>query len=190
MLTATDPRIAQMLHESDPANIPNFAYFGDLPMGETWAWTFGTNRDADTLTRSNWYVITDDMKDRFPDDTQIFEASHWACGWIEQLSVRVLDDEGKMTEAGQATLEWKDNLDQYPVADDEHFSGLEYDEWHEYVTAEIKYILRYNYEEIEKSADEDEIIEGAIDYLREHHETNIEATRDEYIVEAVAHNVN
>lgn len=190
ILTTNDPRIDQMLTESNPRNIPDFAYFGDLPMGETWAWTFGTNRDADALVRSNWDVITFDMQSRFPDDTDIFRAGHWACGWVEQLSVRVLNDDGTMTDAGQAVLDWMDHLDNYPVADDEHFSDLEYSEWLEYVTAEIKHIMFNDYEEIERQDDEDAIIQGAIDYLTEHHCTYIEGTRYDYIEDAVAHSIN
>lgn len=185
-MTATliDPRIQQMLDESNPSKIPDFAYFGDMPMGESWAWTVGTNRDADTLTRSNWEVITTDMKERFPDDTDIFSASHWACGWVDRLTVRVLDDEGEVTPAGEAVLEWADRVDNYPVADDDHFYNLEATEHEENVISEVRWRLR----SVETDVDEDTIISRIFEDLNE--SSNGYDVTDDEIDEAIAYATN
>jgi hypothetical protein len=115
------------VRESDPANIPYYAYFGDLPLGETWATTFSHHRDSDDLDESNWEVITNDLIDRFPEDTQIEGSSHWAVGWSESLCVRMLDENKEPTEAALAVIEWKEALEHYPVADEEDYSRREWE---------------------------------------------------------------
>ena len=106
-------------------SLQDFAYSGDLPLGETWAFTLARHRDSDTLAESNWHVIQRDMHERFPDDVEIVRCSHWAVGHVDHLAVRLMTEEGDLTDAGHAILEWKERLDDYPVADDEDFSERE-----------------------------------------------------------------
>lgn len=87
----------------------------------------GTHRDADTLTRSNWQVITKDLLARFPDAFEVFHTSHWAVGWYDHLAVDTSDDA-----AMRALAEWLDKLDGYPVANEDHWSELEWIEACEY----------------------------------------------------------
>ena len=47
--------------------------------------------------------------------------NHYACGWIERICVRMLDDNRKITNAGKAILHWKEKLEDYPIADDEDY---------------------------------------------------------------------
>jgi hypothetical protein len=115
------------VEESDPKNIDHYVYFGDLPLGDTWANTFSHHRDSDILDESNWEVITNDLIHRFPEDTKIEGASHWAVGWVEHLSVRLLEKDGRPTEAAAAVKEWKDLLDNYPIASDEDYSRREWE---------------------------------------------------------------
>jgi len=124
----------QVVEES--AHIPDFGYWGDVPLGETWGFTISQNRDSGPMERSNWEVITEDMEKRFPKNVEIVHSSHWAVGWVEQLAVRMLDKRGKVTKAGKAILDWKESLENYPVADEEHFSDLEYNEFVEYIEQE------------------------------------------------------
>ena len=87
-----------------------------------------TSRDADILTRSNWEVVTDDiLKVATHDDTEICRFGHWACGWYEQLLIHKSD-----TEALKVAEEWCCFLSDYPVADDEHHSELQWNEAAEY----------------------------------------------------------
>jgi hypothetical protein len=138
----------------------SFGYFGELPLFESWGLCGpSTHRDADILTQSNYAVITTDLGERFPEDTEIVRSSHWAVGWTEQLAVRVLRDlpecepawtgardprmcEDYITDAFRALLEWAEALEDYPVADEqdhsrrEHEDALETLEWAYGVSAE------------------------------------------------------
>lgn len=106
----------------------SFAYFGDLPLGETWAGCFGVHRDSDVLERSNWRVIKADLEKRFPDDVRDERSSHWLVGWSDSLTVRLLNDDGTPTDAARAVYQWKEKLADYPVADESDYSELELDD--------------------------------------------------------------
>ena len=97
----------------------SFSYYGPR---EGWYITLSQHRDSDALERSNWSVITEVMLRWFPDDAAIERMNHWAVGWIEYLLVR------PGTPAVTAAEGWRDRLANYPVADEEHHSMLEYDE--------------------------------------------------------------
>lgn len=107
---------------------PDVAYSGDLPLGETWALTFGHHRDSDLLEESNWDTILKDLEERFPSDVEAVRFGHWGVGWVEELAVRVLGKNGRVTKAALAALEWKGKLENYPVADEEDYSRREYKE--------------------------------------------------------------
>lgn len=82
----------------------NFVYFGKLPLFESWGLTFTQTRDSDTIARSNYRRILADLReyaeqhegllhDADPDDyVQDFRSSHWLCGWVERIAVKVLID--------------------------------------------------------------------------------------------------
>jgi hypothetical protein len=86
---------------------------------------FGTHRDADSVTRSNWRVICRELERLDPEYEAHgdMRASHWACGWYEHLLVdwrrvdlvRVLDE-------SLASLEC------YPLLSDDDHSELEWEE--------------------------------------------------------------
>ena len=109
------------------ANIPDFAYHGDLPIGETWAFTVSKHRDSSVSGTSNYDVILADMQKRFPRSVDEVRASHWAVGWIAHLAVRMLDKQGRVTKAGAAILDWNTKLEDYPVADEEALAAAEYE---------------------------------------------------------------
>lgn len=106
---------------------PDVAYTGDLPLGETWALTFGHSRDSEILEESNWDVVTGDLSKRFPKDTEVVEFGHFAVGWIEEFAVRMLDKKGHATAAARAALKWAKKLEDYPVADEEDVSRREFE---------------------------------------------------------------
>ncbi len=93
----------------------------------------GTNRDADILTRSNWEVVKKDLFAQ-PDsdnadgcaDVQIHRFGHWACGWFEIMIVR------PGTKAAECAEQWEAALSDYPVASDEHYSNMQFEETEEY----------------------------------------------------------
>lgn len=104
---------------------PNYGYFGDKPKyhienGEGWGDTpFDTHRDADSITRSNWAILTEDLQERFPEDFEIEGGGHWAVGWYERIIMRVYKN-GEINVAPlNAVLEYVHKLDSYPVLDEE-----------------------------------------------------------------------
>jgi hypothetical protein len=125
----SDPvkEFAEALAE-ETRTISCFSYFGELNLGGAWAFSVSTHRDADILTRSNFEVISSDLEKRFPGDVEVVRSTHWGSGWQEDLAVRVLDDDGVPTPAAHALYEWRRALQDYPVADDEHHSRLEWEE--------------------------------------------------------------
>lgn len=86
------------------------------------------HRDSDALARSNAEVIRADIEARFPGALHIEGASHWAVGWTEAAYVPVRADDGSIHPAALAACGWAAALADYPVADEAHFSELEYGE--------------------------------------------------------------
>jgi len=84
---------------------PGFGYSGALPVGKTWALVFGRHRDSTPPENRRYERIKRGMMRRFPDDVREERFRHWAVGWTEELAVRMLDDQGKVTKAGRAALD-------------------------------------------------------------------------------------
>lgn len=81
-------------------------------------------RDSGCLERSNWTVVTSAvLAVSTHEQTAIHRFGHWACGWYELLLIHP-DDEAALREAE----EFEAALENYPVADDEHLSALEWQE--------------------------------------------------------------
>ncbi len=81
-------------------------------------------RDSDCLARSNFAVVEADLDRVDPEgeDHELHRFGHWGPGWIEILIVR------PGTECHRTAQGWVAALAGYPVASDEHFSALEWDE--------------------------------------------------------------
>lgn len=92
----------------------------------------GQTRDSEALDRSNFQTISEDLQERYPDEIEIMRFGHWACGWIEEIAYNV--GNADLRNAVQA---WRDKLDNYPVANEEHYSELEYDELQDYLATEL-----------------------------------------------------
>lgn len=87
-------------------------------------------RDSDVLERSNFEVIKVDLLEKFPDDIDVIGCSHWAVGWVDSIVCRVYDDDGNITDAFRTIIEWKEQLEEYPVANEEHYSEMEHEEFY------------------------------------------------------------
>ena len=87
---------------------------------------YTTNRDADTLTESNYRSIRKYLDDHPHVAYTIFTASHWACGWIEQILI-YSGDAASVSFCNKII----EKLDDYPVFNDEDFSDLELEKAHE-----------------------------------------------------------
>lgn len=124
----------------------DFGYFGSLPLFESWGLTFGQNRDSDVLERSNYRRLLSDAEgvataedgdnaEDASDYIQSVHMSHWLCGWIDQVAVRVLIDPDKGIEVDNITNTFKFVAqaclylrDEYPIYDESDYSELEFEE--------------------------------------------------------------
>ena len=105
----------------NPDTTRDSAYWGER--GD-WLVALSQHRDSDTVDRSNWRVIVPAMLADYPDDAATESMSHWAVGWVEYLLVR------PGTPAADAAQTWADKLADYPLADEEDYSLLEWsEEW-------------------------------------------------------------
>ena len=85
----------------------------------------GQHRDSDAMVRSNFRIILKDMQKRLPEGTvEVAYFRHWAVGWIEEIFFNPIP------EALAIAQEWQDRLSDYPIADDDDFSNLEWDDNH------------------------------------------------------------
>ena len=121
----------------------DFVYFGSLPMFKSWGLAYAQNRDSDVLDRSNFRRLLEDAQgtataedgDNALDHSEYVQTetcSHWLCGWIEHIVVRVLEDpEGDIVpENITHTFKFMASAclrlrDEYPVYDESDYSELE-----------------------------------------------------------------
>lgn len=108
----------------DPAwgSHDNHFYHGDKDLIE-WGTIMVRGRDDGVRNISNFEFISEDLKARFPGDVDVEEWDHDVVGWIRKLMIRV--DNPELVEAA---FEWQRQMQDYPVADDEHFSEMEEEE--------------------------------------------------------------
>ena len=82
----------------------DFGYWGNEEMFKTWGFT-GHDRTGmfDILQEANFKSITEDLIAKYPNDFRIEHYSHWASGWVERLTCRVLiHKENGFLEIGRA----------------------------------------------------------------------------------------
>lgn len=119
----------------------NFVWEGpsDESDPDKWAFTVSRHRDSGLLDESNFATISKDMEARFPDDVEVVHSSHWAVGWIDELAVRVFDEQGGITDAFHAIVDWKDKLEDYPIADEDDYSEREQNALIEHIASQIMF---------------------------------------------------
>lgn len=97
-----------------------------------WYIVAATNRDADTINRSNFAVLLKLLGGE-SDTVKIEEASHWACGWVRYLIIDPLDRKALRT-----AILAHSAISDYPVLDESHWSDLEYTEAYDFAESELK----------------------------------------------------
>ena len=115
----------------------DFGYWGSKDMFKTWGFCgVDKNRDSNLLEISNFEVITKNLISKFPNDFKIENYSHWMVGNVDRLVCRILKyelpfiDEVKekdITTAFIEAMEWLNQLNDYPVADEGDYSDREYE---------------------------------------------------------------
>jgi len=143
----------------------DFSYRGEVDLGQTWAITFSKNRDSGLLEQSNYDTVKADLEKKFPDDVSDERFNHFAVGWVDHLLVRMLDSNGKVTQAGKAALEWRDREKDYPVLDEEDYSRRE---------------LEATFDNIKSTGSLDEATTQQVyDWLSEHQPSSLENRGDQ-----------
>lgn len=134
----------------------SFLYYGDLNMFVTWGYSISQTRDSSLLDLSNYRCLLADVTAHLEreglDPGEYIEetrSSHWLCGWIEQLAVRVLVDEsrGIVPDNITSAFRWLASAasylhSDYPVWNDEDHSQLEFeaahDAWDAYYSGDMR----------------------------------------------------
>jgi hypothetical protein len=84
----------------------------------------GRNRDSDILTNSNFDCALDILGGESEDNgVLVGRFGHWACGWYELILVHQ-DSPHEILERARILL---NDLDDYPVVDEDHWSQAEWD---------------------------------------------------------------
>ncbi len=108
----------------------------DIPETDNWAICYTHNRDSGLLDQSNADAIAEAMKPFTEgDDPDVVMESHdhWACGHVNGFSIRVYRD-GEITEAFRTYHELMEQLDGYPILNEEDYSERELDATLENIT--------------------------------------------------------
>lgn len=100
----------------------------DLNDSDNWAIIYTHHRDSGLLDQSNAAVIHKALEPfTCGDDPDVlFERhTHWTMNWLDGFSIRVFDTAGRSTEAFAVYHRLAEQLEQYPVLDESHYSLLE-----------------------------------------------------------------
>lgn len=109
----------------------NAMYWGDR--GD-WYIAYAIHRESPAIDRSNFSCLKSALEKWFNDDVFIERSNHCLVGWIDYL---VINPHNK--KLIRATINAKKKIDIYPVLNEDHLSNLEYDEFWEYATGELKH---------------------------------------------------
>ena len=111
----------------------DFGYWGDADMFNTWGWAgIDYHRDSGILDHANYQAFHRDIVPDYIDHFESERMNHWAVGWVERTLVKVLHNEqdgiifDNITEAFCETVAVLDNLQEYPVLDDELYCEMEW----------------------------------------------------------------
>ena len=106
-------------------------------------WSLGPvilTRDSSTIEKSNAAVLEKDlerlteMRVLRDEDWEIVRCNHWAVGWVEHVSFRAINDEGLPSLVFRYLEAWFKSLrEEWPIADEEHYCNLQFEEFEETV---------------------------------------------------------
>jgi hypothetical protein len=95
-------------------------YAGTMPELQ-WLVVMVRTRDSDVLTESNWDAALERLGGE-SESVEVHSFGHWACGWFEVMAVRWY------TNAHAEGSDIRDDLDSYPILDEDDFSNREMEE--------------------------------------------------------------
>jgi hypothetical protein len=124
-----------------------------LPDRQNWLLApVAQNRDSGIRTRSNFQVVLKSLEEVAGDndDVEVHRFGHWGNGWFEIILVR------PDTQAAADAQDWEAALADYPIADENHLSDLEWEAaariWEQYSWEERIEHIRENRDQFEFSS--------------------------------------
>jgi hypothetical protein len=166
----------------------SFGYSGDLPLFKTWSLgPVVDHRDATILAKANWQALAKELE-RHPEWSEqwaITGATHWATGWVDHLSFQVLDDQGEPTNIARFLKGWFDGLTDYPVADDQLYSAMQYEAYTDRLEQDLDDLERRKLRE-DLPEDWRALILGKLDGIQWEYDESDVPYYDEATLESVA----
>lgn len=107
------------------ARFESFAWHEAPVDRAAWGIYYTHNRDSGLLDQSNAAVIAVALKAFDESTVRGAGASHWACGWVDGVAVRVYAADGSLTDAARVLGELVLRMEDYPVLDDDDYSRRE-----------------------------------------------------------------
>ena len=114
---------------------------------DNWAIIYTHNRDSGLLDQSNADAIAEALKafSETDDADVVFEShDHWAVGHVDGFSIRVYRN-GEITEAFKTYHDLMEQMDGYPILDEEDYSNREYEATLENISA-AAWRVKHEYE--------------------------------------------
>jgi len=106
----------------------SFVWFGSPEDDGNWAIIVPMHRDSTLVGQSNAHVIHEALAKFVESEDVSFEQhSHWAVGWVDAVCIRVYDKEGNITPAFKKMHELHEEMENYPLLDEEDHSEREYE---------------------------------------------------------------
>lgn len=113
----------------------DFGYWGPSDMFKTWGFCgIDVDPSSDALIRSNYECMTNELKQRFPNDIRTETYRHWLVGSVTRTVIRVIHNpneiisENNITDAFRYAMEMKDRINDYPIYDEFHYSEIVHEE--------------------------------------------------------------
>jgi hypothetical protein len=109
----------------------SFAWFreSEIDDPDNWAIIYTHNRDSGLLDQSNADAVAEALKafSETDDADVVFEShEHWAVGHVDGFSIRVYRN-GEITEAFKTYHDLMEQMDGYPILDEEDYSNRVYE---------------------------------------------------------------
>jgi hypothetical protein len=108
----------------------DFGYHGNLDLFNTWGLCYGLeHRDSSILEQSNSAAIQAMIKEaELTEDFETCHFNHWAVGWIDELAIRLVTEDGINTRALVFFQNILDQLADYPILNEDDWSNREYED--------------------------------------------------------------
>jgi hypothetical protein len=112
----------------------DFGYWGSEDTFVTWGFcAIDKTRDSSIMDISNFETISKELIEDYPGDFRIESYGHWAVGEVTRLLCRVLKQESdieldNITDAYKKAMSCKDQLNDYPVYDEDDYHNRLYKE--------------------------------------------------------------